>query len=102
MLTHVLYNCTEGRVILLSKLSKKLAALGVRGASVSNLSRIFQGQHEPGYPLLKGLSKVFNLSIEEVGKILERCKMEHETISNHFKEFWEDESGETTKTKGGG
>jgi len=100
VLTHILYSCTDGKVIVLTNLSKKLRALGVRGASVSNLSRIFQGQHDPGYHLVKGLAKVFEVPIEEVEVILKKCREALQYVNNRLATELEDEL-ETSEIEGG-
>ena len=99
MITHVLYTCTKGKVILLSRLSKKLEAHGVRGASVSNLSRIFQGRHEAGYPLMKALAIVLDMPIEEVDELIKTCRERYQEVQKGLKE---DIPGDVSETEGGG
>ncbi len=75
-MAHITYHY-KSRVVGLSALSRKLKARGVKGASKSNLSRIFSGRCDPSYRLLKAMAEVRGTDLEEVGKMLEHCRKQY-------------------------
>ncbi len=72
-MAHITYNY-EGSVVDLSDLSRKLKAKGVRGASKSNLTRVFSGRHDPRYSLLKAMAEVRGTDMGEMCRLLEHCR----------------------------
>ena len=75
-MAHVRYHY-KGWGIVLSSISRKLKAKDVKGASKSNISRIFRGQYDPSYRLLKGIAEVKGMDLEEAGKMLEHCRKQY-------------------------
>jgi transcriptional regulator with XRE-family HTH domain len=65
------------RVVCLADLSERLRTVGVKGASGSNLQRIFKGERDPSYKVLKGLAEVRGTDLEEVGELLEHCRRQY-------------------------
>lgn len=76
-MAHVAYHW-KGRRIILKSVSRKLQKLGVRGASLSNISKVFNGQYEPGYGLAVGIMQLMNLEPNEFSEMLEFCRKLYE------------------------
>lgn len=68
----------KGRLIVLSKLVDALRRRGwKRGASLSNLSRVFSGDRNPTWELARDLSEIMEVTLDELKSILEQCAAAH-------------------------
>ena len=71
-MAHIIYTY-KGRVINLSALAERLASLNIRGASISNLSRVFSGRHQPRLALAIAIARLGDIPVEEMDAMLKHC-----------------------------
>lgn len=65
----------KGRVLNLSALSRALNERGYgRGATVSNLSKIFSGEYDPRFEMVKMLASILEVSLSEFDELLQSCR----------------------------
>lgn len=68
----------KGRLIVLSKLVDALRRRGwKRGASLSNLSRVFSGDRNPTWELATDLAEIMGVTLDELRHILEQTAAAH-------------------------
>lgn len=68
----------KGRLIVLSKLVDALRRRGwKRGASLSNLSRVFSGDRNPTWELATDLAEIMGVTLDEFRRILEQTAAAH-------------------------
>ena len=68
----------KGKTLSLTALSRALKDRGYgRGATVSNLSKIFSGEYDPRFGMVKGLAGIMGVSIDEFDEMLQTYRRAH-------------------------
>ena len=70
----------KGKLISLSALSRALNERGYgRGTTVSNLSKIFSGEYDPRFEMVKALAEIMDVTLEEIDELLQTCRRARST-----------------------
>jgi transcriptional regulator with XRE-family HTH domain len=68
----------RGKMLSLTALSRALNDRGFgRGTTVSNLSKIFSGEYDPRFEMVKALADIIGVSLEEFDELLQTCRRAH-------------------------
>jgi len=87
----------RGKTLSLTALSRSLVERGYgRGATVSNLSKIFSGEYDPRFEMVKALADILEVSLNEFDDLLQTCRRAHkawERLMDEAQDVDYDESG---------
>lgn len=94
----------KGKIISLTALSRALEERGYgRGASISNLSKIFSGEYDPRFEMVKELAEIIGVSLDEFAELLEvfrRARAAWEKSMNEAGQADEDEGSRKVSNPG--
>ncbi len=83
----------KGKVLSLTKLSRALNDRGFgRGTTVSNLSKIFSGEYDPRFEMVKALAEIIGVDLMEFDELLQTCRRAHKAWESLMDESEIDES----------
>ncbi len=73
----------KGKAVKAATLARRIAERGniKRGASESNLSRIFSGRHDPSFALLKEIAEIEGYTLCQVVEMVEECRRQHKVMT---------------------
>ena len=94
----------RGKILSLTALSRALVEKGYgRGTTVGNLSKIFSGEYDPRFEMVKALVEILDVSLEEIDELLQVCRRAHvawERVMNESAENTEHDGGRRVSNPG--